>query len=50
VPLTVVNRGQGFLGALPEQQFVAAAMNLAGVPDSDLGKDAKDAGPAPEPV
>jgi predicted DsbA family dithiol-disulfide isomerase len=31
VPRTVVNRGGAFVGALPEQQFVAAVLELAGV-------------------
>jgi thioredoxin-like negative regulator of GroEL len=32
VPRTVINRSQGFVGALPEQDFVATALQLAGVP------------------
>ena len=39
VPRTVVNRGGAFVGALPEQQFVAAVLELAGV----------DVEPEPEP-
>lgn len=31
VPQTVVNRSGAFLGALPERQFVAAVLRLAGV-------------------
>ena len=31
VPRTVVNREGAFVGALPEQQFVAAVLELAGV-------------------
>ena len=31
VPRTVVNRQGAFVGALPEQQFVASVLNLAGV-------------------
>ena len=31
VPRTVVNRQGAFVGALPEQQFVAAVLELAGV-------------------
>jgi thioredoxin-like negative regulator of GroEL len=31
VPRTVVNRDGAFVGALPEQQFVAAVLDLAGV-------------------
>ena len=31
VPRTVVNRSGAFVGALPEQQFVAAVLELAGV-------------------
>jgi hypothetical protein len=40
VPRTVVNRAGAFVGALPEDQFVAATLELAGVPpeaDGDLG-------------
>ena len=32
VPRTIVNRGEGFVGALPEQQFVAAVLGLAAGP------------------
>jgi len=36
VPRTVVNREGAFVGALPEQQFVASVLELAGVePDGD---------------
>ena len=31
VPRTVVNRGGAFVGALPEQQFVASVLDLAGM-------------------
>jgi thioredoxin-like negative regulator of GroEL len=31
VPRTVVNRSGAFVGALPEQEFVAAVLDLAGV-------------------
>jgi Thioredoxin domain len=31
VPRTVVNRGGAFVGALPEEQFVAAVLDLAGM-------------------
>lgn len=31
VPRTVVNRAGAFVGALPEGQFVAAALRIAGV-------------------
>lgn len=31
VPHTVINRHGGFVGALPERQFVAAALEQAGV-------------------
>jgi len=31
VPRTVVNRQGAFVGALPEEQFVAAVLELAGV-------------------
>jgi thioredoxin-like negative regulator of GroEL len=49
VPLTVVNRGQGFVGALPEAQFVAAALELAGVAlDGEEPPPAE--GPHSEPV
>jgi predicted DsbA family dithiol-disulfide isomerase len=32
VPRTIVNDQGAFVGALPEEQFVAAVMQLAGVP------------------
>jgi hypothetical protein len=32
VPHTVINRKGGFVGALPELDFVAATLELAGVP------------------
>jgi predicted DsbA family dithiol-disulfide isomerase len=36
VPRTVVNREGAFVGALPEPQFVASVLQLAGVePDGD---------------
>jgi predicted DsbA family dithiol-disulfide isomerase len=36
VPRTVVNRQGAFVGALPEQQFVASVLELAGVePEGD---------------
>jgi predicted DsbA family dithiol-disulfide isomerase len=31
VPRTVVNRQGAFVGALPEQQFVASVLKLAGI-------------------
>jgi len=31
VPRTVINRSGGFVGALPEAQFVETALKLAGV-------------------
>ena len=31
VPHTVINRRSGFVGALPERQFVAAALEQAGI-------------------
>ena len=31
VPRTVVNRAGAFVGALPEDQFVASALRIAGV-------------------
>jgi hypothetical protein len=38
VPRTVVNRSGAFVGALPEEQFVAATLELAGVQvDEDGG-------------
>ena len=35
VPRTVVNRSGSFVGALPEAQFVASTLELAGVPPGD---------------
>lgn len=35
VPRTVVNRGGGFVGALPEARFVAAVLELAARPAAD---------------
>ncbi len=36
VPRTVVNRAGSFVGALPERQFVATALQLSGVaPEPD---------------
>lgn len=35
VPRTVVNRSGSFVGALPEAQFVASTLELAGVPLED---------------
>lgn len=35
VPHTVINRRGGFVGALPEPQFVAATLEQAGVPLED---------------
>jgi thioredoxin-like negative regulator of GroEL len=35
VPRTVVNRAGSFVGALPEKQFVAATLELAGVRTED---------------
>jgi hypothetical protein len=32
VPRTVINRSGAFVGALPEHDFVAATLQLAGVP------------------
>jgi hypothetical protein len=38
VPRTVVNRSGAFVGAMPEEQFVAATLELAGVQvDEDGG-------------
>ena len=31
VPRTVINRGGAFVGAMPEERFVSAALELAGV-------------------
>jgi hypothetical protein len=31
VPRTVINRSGAFVGAMPEEQFVASALKLAGV-------------------
>ena len=36
VPRTVVNRQGAFVGALPEQQFVAAVLELAGIEPADV--------------
>ena len=35
VPRTVVNRSGAFVGAMPEAQFVSAALQLAGVDTGD---------------
>lgn len=35
VPRTVVNRAGAFVGALPEEQFVATVLELAGVVPED---------------
>jgi hypothetical protein len=51
VPRMVVNRGGAFVGALPEERFVAAVLELAGV-ETDGEKDldaAADAEPLTEP-
>ena len=32
VPHTIINRSGGFVGALPELDFVAATLELAGIP------------------
>src|SRR3989442_11560530 len=45
VPRTVVNRGGAFVGALPEQQFVAAVLELAGVdgqPETETAVQSED--------
>jgi thioredoxin-like negative regulator of GroEL len=45
VPRTVVNRGGAFVGALPEQQFVAAVLELAGVngdPESETSVSSEE--------
>ncbi len=40
VPRTVVNRSGAFVGALPEEQFVATVLELAGVvPEQPLGAE-----------
>lgn len=41
VPRTVVNRSGAFVGALPEEQFLAAALELAGISiePEDEGRD-----------
>jgi predicted DsbA family dithiol-disulfide isomerase len=39
VPRTVVNRSGAFVGALPEEQFVSATLELAGVPTVPDGDD-----------
>ena len=38
VPRTVVNRQGAFVGALPEQQFVASVLELAGVQPEGEGQ------------
>ena len=45
VPRTVVNRGGAFVGALPEQQFVAAVLDLAGVDGEAEDEVAADSAP-----
>ena len=42
VPRTVVNRQGAFVGALPEQLFVAAVLELAGVPSDGEVADPQD--------
>jgi len=58
VPRTVVNRGGAFVGALPEQQFVAAVLDLAGmngvldaeaVVEPDAAEARSEPGPEPDP-
>jgi predicted DsbA family dithiol-disulfide isomerase len=45
VPRTVVNEEGAFVGAMPEPQFVAAVLELAGVPaDGAAGADGDDEG------
>ena len=44
VPRTVVNRAGAFVGALPEQQFVAAVLELAGVDGLPQTEAALDTG------
>ena len=39
VPRTVVNESGAFVGALPEDRFVAAILELAGVPEPEPGSD-----------
>jgi Thioredoxin domain len=39
VPRTVVNRGGAFVGALPEQRFVDAVLELAGVEEAQAGSE-----------
>ena len=46
VPHTIVNRKRGFVGALPEPDFVRATLEAAGVA-IDEGPDA-EAGPSSE--
>jgi predicted DsbA family dithiol-disulfide isomerase len=44
VPRTVVNEQGAFVGALPEAQFVAAVLELAGVtPDGEKEEDGTEA-------
>jgi predicted DsbA family dithiol-disulfide isomerase len=47
VPRTVVNRQGAFVGALPEQQFVASVLELAGVQPEEDGQ-ADVTGEAPD--
>jgi hypothetical protein len=35
VPHTIVNRKRGFVGALPERDFVMATLEAAGIPIED---------------
>jgi predicted DsbA family dithiol-disulfide isomerase len=45
VPRTVVNEQGAFVGALPEAQFVAAVLELAGVsPNGETGEEEDDVG------
>jgi predicted RNase H-like HicB family nuclease len=42
VPRTVVNEDGAFVGALPEAQFVAAVLELAGVSADGDGENAQE--------
>jgi len=49
VPRTVINRSGSFVGALPEEQFVTRALELAGVALEDEAQDEPEP-PEVEPV
>ena len=45
VPRTVVNRSGAFVGALPEQHFVAGVLQLAGLDGEDGADGEPETGP-----